>query len=231
MIRNILFCLVFAGAAFQANAQICTPDTSLKTPGYKPAALDRQQEGVAFEQIISVLSVRDTFRMVGTVKIPVKVDSIKVTGVVGLPAGVSYQCLHPRCIFVWDTVRCIRIYGTVAQAGVYPLKIAALGYAKLGSTPITQGDTIRQFILNVDGTAAWLQPVVPGEWSLYPVPSSDKLFVTGLSSLPRCFSAQGKEVFPSASIRQNVITLGLDNLPSGIYWITDGKTTKKFIRN
>lgn len=151
MIRKIIFtCSLLLGfTAFRAEAQ-CNPDTTLKSPGYKPDTLAHAQAGVAYNEGFTVLTPRDTKVYIGNILVNVTVDSIVATGVYGLPSGINYACQNPGCVFVWNEPRCIAFTGTCNVSAVYPLTIPVIAYAKLGTTPISRPDTIRRFSIIVD---------------------------------------------------------------------------------
>lgn len=154
MIRKFLFIFLstLSASASVLQAQ-CISDTTLKSPGYKPDPLPNAKEGEAYNQSLSVLTPRDTTVYFGTTPVNVTVDSIRATGVYGMPPGISYTCQDPRCVFVWDEVRCIGLSGTCNNPGVYPLTIPVIAYAKWGTTPLSRPDTIRRFSIVVDPVA------------------------------------------------------------------------------
>jgi hypothetical protein len=231
MIRKFLFSLLLVTASTTAHAQKCTPDFSLVKPGYKPDTLQHAKSWSYYEQVISVLSVRDTSRIVSMVKIAIKVDSIKIKNVIGMPAGFSYQCLHPRCVFVWDTVRCVKLFGTSNTPGVYPIKIAVVAYAKIGTAPITQPDTIKQFSLTIDGNANTMTLEKGETWKLYPVPAHDQVYVLGTANKLMVYNTCGvlQKLTVQTSAESQI--LDISTLPLGIYWVTDGVVTRKLSKN
>lgn len=227
MIRKILFTLIIiaAGAPSQLISQ-CTADTTLKRAGYAPDSLPSAEVGVPYSKSISVLSVRDTTITIGPTKLNVKVDSIKATGVYGMPPGFSYNCQHPRCIFVWDEVRCVGIGGTATQSGLYPIVIPVVAYGKLGSAPLTRPDTIRRFSVLVTGGSASLEDMQASTLRVYPNPASGKAVVIA----PEVSKAQRILVYTTTGIlvpcevkgEQGYFEIQTASLATGTYIVVAG---------
>jgi len=149
-----LFFALFFTATLMANAQLCTPDTTIKVPGFYPSQLADGAVGTPYNQTVMILSFKDTSAVVGGSKQKVTIDSLKLTKVIGLPTGMGYVCYEPRCIYLPSAVRCIKLNGTPNQAGLFPLKFAVTAYAKLnGFFPVAQPDTIKNFSLLITGTS------------------------------------------------------------------------------
>lgn len=122
MIQRFLLaaCLILSFSA-QLSAQNCTPvtpfpDTAIAIPpSWSPARpLGGIQDTACIGQFFQfTLSIKCP----GTIPtLPgVQVNSIAIpanNGVANLPAGLSYVCEPPNCVFPRDSVRCIRIFGT-----------------------------------------------------------------------------------------------------------------------
>lgn len=83
-------------------------------------------------EFVFTLKVSDTIKTaLGTVKL----DSVKLatTGAVtGLPAGITYACNPPNCVFVKKTIGCAVLKGTTTSpAGDYDLVINGKAYVEL----------------------------------------------------------------------------------------------------
>lgn len=220
--------------AANSSAQICTPDKTLTVPGLKPATLPDAIEGKAYNESVSVLMFRDTYRIVFGVKVPVKIDSVKVTGIAGFPAGINYTCQYPSCVFLWDTVRCLRIAGTATKAGVYPITIYVRAFGKLnGLTAITQNDSIKTFTLNVNSQSASIERTETGQYRLFPNPADQVLTIAGMEAASDNWiitDLTGRQ-YPVEAIEnsRHAVMFSTQNLPAGIFHISNGKSRIRFV--
>jgi hypothetical protein len=234
MIKNIFFTVAIIFFAANSTAQICIPDTSLKIPGLKPSTLPDAIEGKPYNESVSVLMFRDTYRIIFGSKVPIKIDSVKVTGVSGLPSGISHQCQYSSCVFLWDTVRCLRISGTASKAGVYPITIYVRAFGKLaGTTPLTQNDSIKTFTLNVNSQTASNGLIEAGVYRLYPNPANQYVTLTGLNvAAKQWFVTDITGRFYNINVvesNRNAVSLSTLNLPVGVYNLSDGESRIRFV--
>lgn len=217
-----------------ATGQICTPDKSLTVPGLKPSTLPDAVEGKPYSESISVLMFRDTYQTVFGVKVPVKIDSVKVTGISGFPAGFNYTCQYKSCVFLWDTVRCMRIAGTATKAGVYPITIFVRAFGKLGgATPIAQNDSIKTFTLNVTSQSASINKLEEGQYRLFPNPADNFITITGLDAASEnwfVYDASGRAYSVAvAESNRHAVGFSTTDLPAGVYHISNGKKQIRFL--
>ena len=137
MKKTLLLLAVSFGMMFGASAQLCTPDTTHFTATKKvyPDTLSCINQGVAFAGVVT-LQVPDSLDAnqffsaipVGTAKI--YIDSIEVTSVTGMPAGIT-SVSNPAVGTTWlkpGQYACASFTGTTtATAGSYPLTITGNG--------------------------------------------------------------------------------------------------------
>lgn len=216
------------------SAQLCTPDTSLHKAGYRPAKLPVVKADSQYNESLSVLVKRDTFRMVGPTKVNVKIDSVKATSVLGLPVGYNYECQHPRCVFLWDTVKCVRIFGKTSIGGTYPILIPVIGYAKIGSSSFTQKDTIREFTLIVEGGLSGLNNAIKlNGWMANPNPAKESIQIYSEHHYAKndwkLIDACGKEINILFDGENGIYSANIAGLLPGIYFIRNGNQVKKII--
>jgi hypothetical protein len=231
MIRKILLSAVSIFSISLSQAQICTPDASLMVTGLSPAALPNGQANVNYEQTITVRLFKDTTATLGTATIPVKLDSMLLIGIVGLPTGLSYQCLAPNCRFLPLVNTCVKISGTTSEIDSFPLGIVVRTYGKTSLLPLPpQTDTIRQFSIVVEGSSAVQN--IETQVQLFPQPASHSLNITGvpIGSETWVSDMQGKNLKLSAVREGKALILPIENLPAGMYLFHYGNRSAKFIK-
>lgn len=123
IIQGIFLILLFAALLEPGlvNAQ-CTPDPTITDPGLYPdtaSGLPDGMVGAAYNEVIQVRVLTDTTFN----NLPVIITSITITGVSGLPPGISYQCVPTNCIFPGGGNGCILLTGTPTVAGFYPITV------------------------------------------------------------------------------------------------------------
>lgn len=214
-----LFFSLFFTATLMANAQLCTPDTTIKVPGFYPSQLADGAVGTPYNQTVMILSFKDTSAVVGGSKQKVTIDSLKLTKVIGLPTGMGYVCYEPRCIYLPSAVRCIKLNGTPNQAGLFPLKFAVTAYAKLnGFFPVAQPDTIKNFSLLITGTSdvAIIQSM--DQLAVFPNPVKDVLHVAHHSGKqPQIMSLTGAIITAKWEQENGLWSANTSAIPSGVY--------------
>lgn len=209
-------------SAYMASAQFCTPDTTIKVPGFYPSQLADGAVGVAYNQTVMILSFKDTSAIVGGSKQKVTIDSLKLTKVIGLPSGMGYVCYEPRCIYLPSAVRCIKLNGTPTQAGLFPLKFAVTAYAKLnGFFPVAQPDTIKNFSLLITGTSGVVNLQEANQLTVLPNPTKEVLHVAHHSgNQPRFIALTGHEVPVQWELHNGLWSASLQNLSAGVYTVS-----------
>ncbi|REJ84893.1 MAG: T9SS C-terminal target domain-containing protein [Bacteroidetes bacterium] len=154
---TLAICLIFS---FKGIAQ-CIPDTSItrNIPGIYPdsaTGLPHAFVGVPYSTVLQVKVPRDTVYQ----GLPAVIDSIKVTGVSGIPSGFSYQCNPNSCVFPGGSDACVLIQGnapTVGQVGIYPIVVDMTIYGRVLGFPQTiqdSNDNYRIVIENPTSVAA-----------------------------------------------------------------------------
>lgn len=231
MIRKFLSILAIAAMSCSYNeveGQICTPDAKLTAPGFLPLVLPDAQVNVPYSEAITVLAFKDTTVKQGNLTLKVYIDSMKITGINGLPNGMSYNCLSPTCVFTPSALSCVKLSGTPNQSGIFPLKIAILAYAKVsGVLPTTQKDTIESFVLNVNGSASTIS-LYKKALSITPNPASQTAFVNSEIE-PLIYNSLGQLQTISALKQELGYSLNLQNLLPGIYTVKCGLKSVKLI--
>jgi len=231
MIQKFLSFLVIATISMSLNfakAQVCTPDTNLKTPGFLPNVLQDAQINTAYSQSITALAFKDTTVKQGSTTLKVYIDSMKITDFLGLPNGLTYNCLNPSCAFTSKSLSCAVLNGTPTESGTFPLKVVIMIYAKIsGIIPYSTTDTIRSFTINVAGSAG-TKMINLNELNAYPNPTSGLTHITSLIQ-PRIYNSVGQLL--SVDFNKNELGYSFDSrsLKSGIYSVVCGNKSIKLV--
>jgi hypothetical protein len=225
----------------EVSAQ-CTPDTTIKSSGIYPAFLDNAKESVPYNQNIQFFINRDTLVTYLGQQIVANIDSIKITGVKGMPAGFSYACNNATCAARGGTPGCAKITGTATtgSAGTYPLTVyyQVFARANLGGFPISQtiSDSNTRYTLTVESATGL--SFLAGEvgFDLFPNPANEYATIllnyAGELSKVEVFTLDGKEMDMIVEYKTNMIaTIKTAGLNSGLYLVkiytTDGKQAFK----
>lgn len=168
MKKTLLSLILIGIALFNVNGQ-CTPDNSLNSTGVYFDKTNIPCINETYEQTIHMAITNDT-------TIPpfsVSLDSIQITSVTGIPAGLDYQCTSPNCTVVASsgthTQTCLLISGTPTQTGDFTIQFTARLYA-LGSS-ITQTFDVPGSVINcINGLEKFKENT---SIDIFPQPSKD----------------------------------------------------------
>ncbi|MEL6273472.1 MAG: T9SS type A sorting domain-containing protein [Bacteroidota bacterium] len=122
---TLLVAVFCAYGPLQLSAQ-CTPIDSI--PGGAiieplPFTEDMPEKGIQDTACVGTeyetfffINVPDTVNLGVVGVLPIDSATITEEGISGLPAGFSFECDSPNCVFIPNTIACIRVFGT-AMAG------------------------------------------------------------------------------------------------------------------
>jgi len=168
MTKNLLILTMFFFCGIKLFAQ-CTPDTSIKKPGFYPSTLPNAKLNAAYNQVLQFRIIKDTTVIFSGVPISATVDSLTIVEVNGMPDGLTFQLNKPSQTYTPEEVGCALISGTPNKKDTFYLEIVTLIYAKVGSFPASQVDTMDQFYIVVDETGA-IDQVNLKSFNVYPNP-------------------------------------------------------------
>lgn len=157
-----IFTLVLA-VSFNVQAQNCVPDPMLadSTAGVYPlpdpigsptSSLNAGCVGVGYTQLFTAV-VPDTIETEfnGSL-VEGELISVTVTGITGLPDGITYACEPENCAFLQNTTGCVIFSGVPANAGDFEPIVQSSVVAVLGTEltlpvnfPAQPGDLISIF--------------------------------------------------------------------------------------
>lgn len=135
MKKSLLFSLALALSATFVHAQSCMPDFNLPDSVIISPLPFNSMTGMGgitdtacvnqpYETVLQ-FQIPNTIMLFGNTVGLISVDVPTTNGLVNAPAGLSYTCNPPDCVFKADSVGCISLFGTTTAApGVYDLKIS-----------------------------------------------------------------------------------------------------------
>ncbi len=223
----------------------CTPDPNLTTSGTLPVALDTAKVGQLYSQVIQYHITKDTTIYVAQLgsTVNAKIDTLWITGVVGMPDGFTYTCHNKDCKILGGATGCATLTGTpkANSAGIYPLLvlIQIRATAMFGPLPISQtvNDTNMRYSIIVQGGTGVSEMIENQDVILYPNPAKSDLqvYVPALRENAQfTISNMQGQTLSSGAITGNreVSHLNISNLSSGVYFIqiqsTNCNLVKKF---
>lgn len=262
-LSTLLVASVLSAASF---AQTCTPDAlfiAIGLPGIYPlptsplpdgtATLSYQNgAGVTLSLLTSNQSLDPAtfaaFFPNFPVTIPpgvigITINQMSVVSIDGLPAGMSYVCLHPGCESVPASQNCIKISGTPTTPGDYTVKLnthlAGIfeGTVPVIGTPYSQSFNTQSlptsptapisYDMKIKNDASVAEFTAAG-LNLYPNPASD-LFVIAYPATHADMAAieitdmAGKTVYATSKSIQSeggFTSVETNGLPNGLYRVT-----------
>lgn len=131
--KNILLLFLFAGIAFGTATAQCTPDPQFTGPGIYPlpsAGVLLATENVAYSQVLTVNVPADTTidlsPLIGfpVPAVMVTVNFQEITGVTGLPLGLTTACDVNPCNWMGGTSGCLEISGAPTQTGQFTFNVS-----------------------------------------------------------------------------------------------------------
>lgn len=229
--KKILLIAAVFFASYQANAQ-CTPG-NYPSNGIYPDTLTNFVEGckgVPYTQTITNVVPADTSVVYGGQSITATINYIKVDEIIGLPAGLSFECNVTDCKFPGGQTNCAVISGTTNDVGEHTLlfKLTANGTPSgFIPVPIEMNYDVKGYKIKIQdcgSTASVIELTEAATFSIFPNPVKDVVTISNLSDdmLIKNISiinAEGKVVHTYAT-NQSSLEINTSALKSGIYFVT-----------
>jgi hypothetical protein len=233
-LAKITFFLFTASASLQLSAQ-CTPNNNMPKGSISPESIKIGYKDLAYSEVIYFKAPLDTTTIRNNITVPVRVDSMEIIGVKGLPSEFTYTCFTSNCRFKGGESSCLTVTGTPTQTGVYPLVVYVRTYATLKGfidIPLpVQNDSNSRYTLYVYGSVGCIENTLENSISVFPNPANDLLNIA-TSSTPK-ITAQLFDVNGKLQIEQVVdanATMSLKALSRGVYVLKLNNNTQHFTR-
>ncbi|MFN9596811.1 MAG: T9SS type A sorting domain-containing protein [Bacteroidota bacterium] len=234
MIKKLLLstALVF-GTSLMASAQ-CIPDPTITIPGIYPDSATGLSSGIVgtpYTQVIQAKVPVDTVvSLNGLPPTNINIANITVTGVTGLPPGLTYSTTPANGIFPGGSNGCMFVSGTPTTAGVYFVNVILTTNATFLGFPVNQVDTLDYYSITIN-TSSGIGSAVAYDFGwvgMSPNPANNftDLDFTAPSAgnyQLGIFNILGKEM-ASRPVRAvaglNRQRLDLSNISSGVYLVS-----------
>jgi hypothetical protein len=231
--KKLLLLSAVIGLAISSESSFaqCVPDLSITTPGIYPdsaTGLASGTVGVPYNEVIQAKVLTDT----SLNGLPVIITNITLSGVSGLPPGLSYACTPSSCVFPGGSNGCLLISGTPTTAGVYPLVVELTANGTIFGIPAPpQVTTLTYYSITIDvnsGLAGDLSSLNFEVVSNNPNPASTYTDVTFTTPVAGDFTIKLYNMIGKEVIKQNIrgmaghnsTRLELADVAPGIYMIS-----------
>jgi hypothetical protein len=218
---KISFLLISLFSFLTANSQ-CSPNNQIPKGAILPEVIKTGYVNELYNEIIYYRAPDDTTAVTPLGTFPVRIDSMEITKVEGLPVGFNYVCNTLNCRFNGGEAGCLTLTGTASNTGTYPIKVFIRTYATVKTTfadiPQTQDDINEKYVLNINGSVGMNASLLKETILVYPNPAKESLMIinpTHLSTMIQIFDVTGKLVVNSAFHEK--ITINTLTFARGLY--------------
>lgn len=174
------------------------------------------------------------------------IQSFTVTGVTGMPPGLSYACNVSTCQYNGGSAGCATVSGTPTEVGTYEMTINITAVVMVSlipgfpPAPVNVEESFGGYRIHVlpEGTS-FIEKLEKLSFSLFPNPVKSELFIANLNQLSgveraQLFNIEGKQLQSYATQGADSITLDTEHLDAGVYFVQvqhqNGIERKKFIK-
>jgi len=230
----------------------CTMDPAVvaaNIPGIFPTPVDTLPSGKvggAYSKDFTIIIPADT-----TISIPpapattLTVNSVTITGITGLPAGLTHTCDVTSCLWPGNSKGCFVIDGTPTQAGTFTVSVEVVVNVDAPIIGATDAPTQNiDYTLVIDPSGVGISPVDGSAFEVYPIspnPSTNGAEIKFNAPDYRAVNltvhnmigalVMSKQI--AADQGMNTVTFGADDLKAGVYIVTlsdgDSSATKRMV--
>lgn len=225
----VILCFVSTLISGTAFAQ-CTPDLSITIPGIYPDSATGLPPGLVgqpYSEVIQARVLTDTTYN----GLPAIISNITITGVTGLPAGLTYSCNPATCVFPGGSNGCLLLSGTPSAAGIFSIIVDLEINGSIFGVPVPPvAESLDYYVIEI-GTVGLSDDLSNIKFELLqntPNPASDYTDVSfttpvGGDFTIKLFNMIGKEVYHQ-TVRGmaglNTSRIQLDDYTPGVYMMS-----------
>lgn len=242
--KKLLLSFAALGFAFSTHAQ-CTPDETLIPDafGVYPDTTQNFVNGVVGEPYVQVLHFKAPTDAgeINPQFAGATINTFTVTGVEGIPPGLSYTCNISNCQYDGGSTGCASITGTPTESGEFDITInitANINLGPLGNQDIPQAFEGYRIVVTEDGEVSIVKNEV-ATLSMYPNPVNEALTIGNLNDFNQAiavnlYNLSGKLVSSSNVQGLETIIVNTSALNAGVYFVElqhlNGVERQKFIK-
>lgn len=166
------------------------------------------------------------------------INYFDVTGVTGLPPGITYGCNTSSCHYLGGDNGCANLIGVPTTAGIYNIAIEVTGNITItvGGFPIAvdQDIVFDGYRIVIDAVAGVSQIITPN-FLVYPNPAVDAVTLIGMNGVEvqsiNVVNTSGAVVRSITDVNKTDVTIDVNNMEEGIYFIhVETASSKEVIR-
>ncbi|TAE79027.1 MAG: T9SS C-terminal target domain-containing protein [Bacteroidetes bacterium] len=164
----------------------CKPNSDMPKGAILPDSLKVGYVNVPYSEVIYYRAPLDTTAITQFGVFPVRIDSMEIIKVEGLPTGFTYECNTGNCRFKGGNSGCLTLSGSLSSTGNFPIKVYLKTYATVKTTfadiPQTQEDINEKYTLTINGAVGLNTIDLKRVVSVYPNPVKEYLFINNQSA-------------------------------------------------
>jgi len=166
------------------------------------------------------------------------INYFDVTGVTGLPPGITYGCNTSSCHYLGGDNGCANLIGIPTTAGVYNIGIEVTGNITITvggfPIPVDQDIVFDGYRIVIDAVAGVSEIITPN-FLVYPNPAVDAVTLIGMNGVEvqsiNVVNTSGAVVRSMHDVNNENVTIDVNNMEEGIYFIhVETASSKEVIR-
>lgn len=213
----------------------CTPNAQMPKGAILPEQLKVGYANQSYSEVIYYRAPLDTTVESRLGTFPVRIDSMEIIKVEGLPNGFTFKCNTDNCRFNGGVSGCLTLSGTLNTTGSFPIKVYLKTYATVKTTfadiPQTQEDINDKYVLNIYGAVGVGMVSLKDAIVVYPNPAKDYLYINNYyggdyEAILTDFT--GRKVYVESFVADAIVST--KELLQGVYFLQIKSGEEAFIK-